>query len=113
MKKLKITIELDEQETARFFEVLNGLIQSIASPPMASEVVDGSFEVEETEEAEIHDCLDSVEVEYVEDFEGSYQLVSCRICGCDVSKEYAESYGQEDDDYDSWKEFQAEDGWWP
>ena len=112
MKKLKITIELDEQEIARLFEALNGLRQSIVSPPMAPEV-DDSSEDEETEETGIHDCLDSVEVEYVEDFEGSYQLVTCTICGSDVSEEYEQAYGQEEDDYDAWKEFQSEEGWWP
>ena len=113
MKKMKITIELDAEETDRFLRTMQGLIQRIASPSMAPEVVDASSEVDENEEAEIHDCLDSVEVEYVEDFEGSYQLVTCMICGCDVSAEYEEAYPEEDDDFDAWRDFQAGDGWWP
>ena len=57
--------------------------------------------------------MENVQVGYAEDFEGSYQVVTCSVCGCDVSEEYEEAYGQEDDDYDSSKEFQAEEGWWP
>ena len=113
MKKLQITIELDEEETDRLLKAFNGLLQGILTPPIEPEVVDDISEAEETEETGIHDCLDSVEVEYVEDFEGSYQLVTCTICGSDVSEEYEQAYGQEEDDYDAWKEFQSEEGWWP
>ena len=112
MKKLKITIELDEEEAARLLKAFNGLLQGILAPPIEPEVVADISEAEGSEEEE-HDCLDSVQVEYVEDFEGSFQLVSCRICGRDVSEEYEEAFGQEDDDYDYLKEFQAEEGWWP
>ena len=113
MKKLKITIELDEEEAARLLKAFSGLVQGILTPPIKPEVLDDISEAEESEEEEIHDCLESVQVEYAEDFEGCYQLVTCTICGRDVSEEYEEAYGQEDDDYDSWKDFQAEEGWWP
>lgn len=113
MKKLQITIELDAEETARLLKAFNGLVQGILTPPIEPEVVDDISEAEESEEEEIHDCLNSVEIACVEDFDGSFQLVTCRICGNDVSEEYEEAHGQEDDDYEAWKEFQAEEGWWP
>lgn len=113
MKKLKITIKLDEEEAARLLKAFSGLVQGILTPPIKPEVLDDISEAEESEEEEIHDCLESVQVEYAEDFDCSFQLVTCRICGADVSEEYEEAHGQEDDDHDAWKEFQAEEGRWP
>lgn len=111
MKQIKIIIELDERETAHLFEVFDRLLQSIVSQA-PSPVPDTVIDAEVPEEPDLHDCLDCVEVEYVEDYEGEFHVVNCAVCGCDVSEKYEATYGSEEGDYDSSKEFKAEEGWW-
>jgi hypothetical protein len=115
--KLKITLELDEDETTAILTLLRGFVRVIAPTVTSSETevetqaIEGSSEPSDNMESvgeellEHHDCLENVEFDVIEDEDGIYTVVTCEICGNDVSEEYEEVYSdydcEDDCDYDS------------
>ena len=114
--KLKITLELDEDETTAILTLLRGFVRVIAPTVTSSETeaetqaIEGSSEPSDNmesvgEELLEHDCLENVEFDVIEDEDGIYTVVTCEICGNDVSEEYEEVYSdydcEDDCDYDS------------
>ena len=114
--KLKITLELDEDGTTAILTLLRGFVRVIAptvtSPETEAETqaIGGSSEPSDNmesvgEELLEHDCLENVEFDVIEDEDGIYTVVTCEICGNDVSEEYEEVYSdydcEDDCDYDS------------
>ena len=109
--KLKITLELDEDETTAILTLLRGFVRVIAPTVTSSETeaethaIEGSSEPSDNmesvgEELLEHDCLENVEFDAIEDEDGIYTVVTCEICGNDVSEEYEEVYSDYDSDDD-------------
>ena len=108
--ELKITIELNEEETKQLLTFVRSTIGG--SPQVATKTetepqaiedsqTSGNLEPMGEELLERHDCLENVEFDVIEDEDGIYTVVTCEICGEDVSEEYEETYGDDDcdDDY--------------
>lgn len=109
--KLKITLEIDEDETTAILTLLRGFVRVIAPTVTSSETeaetqaIEGSSEPSDNmesvgEELLEHDCLENVEFDAIEDEDGIYTVVTCEICGNDVSEEYEEVYSDYDSDDD-------------
>ena len=109
--KLKITLEIDEDETTAILTLLRGFVRVIAPTVTSSETeaethaIEGSSEPSDNresvgEELLEHDCLENVEFDVIEDEDGIYTVVTCEICGNDVSEEYEEVYSDYDSDDD-------------
>ena len=109
--ELKITIELNEEETSAILTLLRGFVRVIAPTATSSETETETQAIEASEPSDMesvgeellepHDCLEFVEFDVIEDEDGVYTTVNCEICGEDVSEEYEETYGDDDcdDDY--------------
>ena len=108
--ELKITIELDENETKQALAfvrgLLGGILQVTSKVETEPQVGKGSESLDDLEPVveeplECHDCLDEVGFEVIEDEDCTFTVIRCEICGEDVSEEYQEAYGDEDwdDDY--------------
>ena len=109
--ELKITIELNEEETTAILTLLRGFVRVIAPTATSSETETETQAIEASEPSDMesvgeellepHDCLEFVEFEVIEDEDGVYTAVNCEICGEDVSEAYEEAYGDDDcdDDY--------------
>tara|TARA_B100002052_G_C15633964_1_gene485306 strand:- start:69 stop:488 length:420 start_codon:yes stop_codon:yes gene_type:complete len=112
--ELKITIELNEEETKQLLTFVRSTIRG--SPQVATKTEtepqaiedsqpSGNLEPMGEELLEHHDCLENVEFDVIEDEDGIYTVVTCEICGNDVSEEYQEAYSdydcEDDCDYDS------------
>jgi len=117
--KVKIRIEIESENDEEILEIFENILQRISSTTVPGQplnvVTEGEEKVPNTEEIEIaelveHDCLDNVEIDFVEDFDGIFHAVTCTICKADVTEEYDAKYPQEDEDYDAWREFEAEEG---
>ena len=111
--KIKIKINLDDTELIQVVEAITNLLQrvlQVASDtvmPVVDEIDNDGLQVAD----EQHECLEKVEIEWVEDYDCNYQVVNCTICGEDVSQEYEEAHGPDgNDDYDAYKEFKDEMG---
>ena len=113
--ELKITIELNEEETTAILTLLRGFVRVIAPTATSSETEAETQAIEASEPSDMesvgeellepHDCLENVEFDVIEDEDGIYTVVTCEICGNDVSEEYEEVYSdydcEDDCDYDS------------
>ena len=108
--KMRITLELEEEETEQALAFVRGLLGGIR-PPVTSKVETKPKAVEESEPSgnlepvveqhePHHDCFENVEFDVIEDEDGIYTVVHCEICGHDVSEEYHEVDGDDDGDDD-------------
>ncbi len=111
--KLKITLELDEEETEQILTFVRGLLGGII-PQVTTKVETenvASCDNCEVIDDDAHDCLDCVEFVTVNDGDIEFTTIRCEICGSDVTEEYEECYApDEDSEYDAWRDFQAEEG---
>nr|ADD92906.1 hypothetical protein [uncultured archaeon MedDCM-OCT-S02-C115] len=108
--KLKITIQLDEEETEQILSFVRGLLGGISLQTTSNKTESQAIEDSELSDnlepagedllAE-HDCLEAVAFDVIEDEDGIYTVVTCEICGEDVSEEYEETYGDDDCDDDN------------
>ena len=109
--ELKITIELNEEETTAILTLLRGFVRVIAPTATSSETEAETQAIEASEPSDMesvgeellepHDCLEFVEFDVIEDEDGVYTAVNCEVCGEDVSEAYEQTYGDDDcdDDY--------------